>query len=64
MIYYTGIGSKIDGIHTQKEFLKIMHTKFPEMIAWKLKGVPLSPEKIKKNDLARWLKFSGATKMP
>jgi hypothetical protein len=40
-----------------------MHTNFPEMIAWKLKGVPLSPEKIKKNDLARWLKFSGATKM-
>ena len=63
MIYYTGIGSKTDGIHTQKEFLKIMHNQFPEMVAWKLKGVPLPPEKIKKNDLARWLKFSGATKI-
>ena len=63
MIYYTGIGSKTDGRHTQKEFLKIMHNHFPQMVAWKLKGVPLDPEKIKKNDLARWLEFSGATKI-
>jgi hypothetical protein len=63
MIHYTGRGSKTDGRHTQKEFLKIMHNEFPEMIALKLKGVPLDPQKIKKNDLARWMVFSGATKI-
>ena len=38
-----------------------MRNQFPEMIAWKLKGIPYEPEKIRKNDLARWMEFSGAT---
>ena len=61
MIYYTGSGSRTSGIHTQKEFLQIMRYQYTDMVAWKIKGIPLDPEKIKKNDLARWMEFSGAT---
>ena len=61
MIYYNGVGSKIDGRHSQKEFLRICCNEFPEMVALKFKGVPLDPEKIRKNDLARWMEFTGAT---
>ena len=55
MIYYK------ENRYTQKEFLQIMRNEFPEMIAWKFKGIPYDPEKIRKNDLARWMEFSGAT---
>jgi hypothetical protein len=55
MIYYNGAK------YTQKEFLEIMRYEYPDMVAWKFKGIPLDPQRIKKNDLAKWVEFSGAT---
>jgi hypothetical protein len=43
-IYYTGTGSKENGIHTIKEFLQIMNNLFP----------------YRDFDLEDWLEFSGA----
>ena len=60
MIYYNGPGSNKDFKHTQKEFLKIMHREFPDMILLRIKGLPPDPTKIKKSDLARWMQFAKA----
>jgi hypothetical protein len=46
-IYYTGIGSKENGIHTVKEFIELMIRVFP----------------YEDFDLEGWLEFSGAEKI-
>jgi hypothetical protein len=59
-IYYTGNGSKINSLHTKKEFLQIVKNNYPEMIALRIKGIPLNPNLIKKNDINKWMDFTGA----
>ena len=61
-ICYTGIGAKGNGIHTEKEFLKVMKGReyyFGSSPSQKKKA----KEKNKKlNNLEAWLEFSGAVK--
>jgi len=59
-VHYTGIGSHLSGLHTKKDFLRIMRQQFPEMVLWRMKGVPPDPTKIKKGDIERWMEFAGA----
>lgn len=59
-IYWTGIGSNINGIHTKKEFLMIVRNQFPEMVLLRIKGTIPQPERIKKKDINRWMEFTGA----
>ena len=61
-ICYTGVGAKGNGIHTEKEFLKVMKGReyyFGSSPSQKKKA----KEKNKKlNNLEAWLEFSGAVK--
>jgi demethoxyubiquinone hydroxylase (CLK1/Coq7/Cat5 family) len=50
-IYYTGIGSKENGMHTVEEFLDIMNKHF---------NVQCSELKKRKCNLEEYIKFSGA----
>jgi hypothetical protein len=59
-IYWDGIGSKLDGIHTKKEFLYIVHTQYSEMIYRRIKGILPPNHLIKKDDVNRWMEFVGA----
>ena len=59
-IYWTGPGAKYGYLHTRKEFLNIMRNVYFEYVLYTIKGQAPDPEKIKKNDLARWMEFSGA----
>lgn len=60
-VRYTGIGAHISGLHSKKDFLHIMRGQFPEMVLWRIKGIPPDPTKIKKGDIERWMEFAGAT---
>lgn len=60
-IYWIGMGSRSDGLHTRAEFLRIMWTRHPDMIYWRRKGDDGIPEgKIAKNNLTAWIQFSEA----
>ena len=60
-IYYTGIGSKTDGLHTKDEFLQIMYAQFPETRYLRRRGDTVMPnDKIKKGDIDSWMEFAGA----
>jgi len=60
-IYWTGIGSKISGIHSKKEFLDIVHKQYPETVYRRFKGDKTIPfGKIKKTDIDSWIEFTGA----
>ena len=61
-ILWTGLGSRIDGLHTKKEFLDIMYGQFPESVYCRRRGdreVP--PGKIKRVDIEEWMNSVGAT---
>lgn len=60
IVCYTGIGSKIDGKHTRKEFLQIVRNHNPEIVRCRRKGVPVDEMTIKKTDLIGWMAFAGA----
>jgi hypothetical protein len=61
-IYWIGMGSKSDGLHTKAEFLRIMRSQHADVVYWRRKGdVGIPGGKIKRNDLAAWIQFSGAT---
>ena len=59
-IYWIGPGANCDYLHTRKEFLNIMREVYFDYVLYTIKGKPPDPEKIKKNDLERWMEFSGA----
>jgi len=60
-IYWIGMGSKSDGLHTKAEFLRIMENQYPDVVYWRRKGdVGIPHGKIRRNDLASWIQFSGA----
>jgi hypothetical protein len=60
-IYWTGMGSKSNGLHTKAEFLHIMRNQHAEVVYWRRRGELGIPEgKIRHNDLAGWIQFSGA----
>ncbi len=63
MILYTGIGSKVSGIHTQDEFLDIMF-KTINLINYPLEwnGYEL-PQDFEIFSVDDWVEFSGAIKM-
>ena len=61
-IYWTGPGSRIDGIHTKKEFIRIVRNEYPEHVYLRRhgdKGVP--PGKFKDSDITGWMHFVNAT---
>jgi hypothetical protein len=60
-IYWIGLGSRSNGLHTKKEFLDIMRRQYSEVVYWRIRGeraVPLG--KINKNDIEGWVQFTGA----
>jgi hypothetical protein len=60
-IWWNGRGSRMDMTHTKNEFLKIMRKEFPDVVYWRMKGdVGVIPGKIKKDDLAGWMTYTGA----
>jgi len=62
-IQYTGVGSHISGLHTKTEFLRIMRNQFPDKIHHRFLGDAagfVAPGKIKKDDIAGWMKFANA----
>jgi hypothetical protein len=60
-IYWIGMGSKSDGLHTKAEFLRLMRTQHADVVYWRRKGdVGIPGGKIKRNDLNAWIQFSGA----
>lgn len=61
-IYWTGPGSKADGLHTKKEFLRIMYEQYPESVYWRRRGEKeIPPGKIKKRAITEWMAFARAT---
>jgi hypothetical protein len=59
-IYWVGEGSRIDGLHTKKEFLRIMRDQHWNMVQYRIRKQPVDPTKIKKQDLGAWMEFVGA----
>ena len=61
-IYWTGPGSRIDGIHTKKEFIRIVLNEYPDHVYWRRRGdTEVPPGKIKKTDITGWMQFVNAT---
>jgi hypothetical protein len=60
-IYWTGPGSKIDGLHTKKEFLEIMPKMYPEHVYRRMRGDRfIPPGRFKLNDIDGWMTFANA----
>ena len=60
-IYWIGVGSKTSGLHTKKEFLRIMSRQYPDHNYRRIRGERfIPPGKIKRNDIDGWLALTGA----
>lgn len=60
-IYWTGPGSKTDGLHTKQEFLNTMKKTYPEHVYWRMRGdTVVPPGKFKKDDIDGWMAFANA----
>ena len=60
-IYWTGPGSKIDGLHTKKEFLNIIRKEYPEYVYRRMRGdIGVPPGKLKTTDVDGWMAFVNA----
>jgi hypothetical protein len=60
-IYWTGPGSKRDGLHTKKEFIDLMPKSYPEHVYRRMRGdTDIPPGKIKRNDIDGWMAFVNA----
>jgi hypothetical protein len=60
-IYWTGPGSKIDGLHTKKEFIDIMSKSYFDHVYRRMRGdTGVPPGKIKRNDIDGWMAFVNA----
>jgi hypothetical protein len=60
-IYWIGLGSKTDGLHTKKDFLDLMRKQYPENVYYRRKGDKEIPDgQIKKYDIESWMHFAGA----
>ena len=60
-IFWTGIGSNLDGLHTKDEFLQIMYAQYPHTLYSRRRGDTVMPnDKIKKGDIDAWMEFAGA----
>jgi hypothetical protein len=47
---------------TKKDFLALALHEMPSKIYWRMRGDPAVPfDKIKKNDLAGWMAFTGSS---
>jgi hypothetical protein len=71
LIYWTGPGSKNNGLHTRKEFLRIVQAEY---LNWnldysqpkttnknaKLKRFTINGKVLKKNDIEAWMNVSNA----
>ena len=61
-IYWTGWGSKTNGLHTKEEFLNIVHVQFIDHYYGRQKGDRFIPDgKIKGDDIEGWMELVGAT---
>ena len=69
-VFYTGIGCKTNGIHTETEFLNIMNTSFTNikwegeykiMFDYQLEFKDFNlPDDFKSFTLSDWVEYSGA----
>jgi hypothetical protein len=60
-IYWIGVGSKTTGLHTKKEFLRLVRGAHPEAIYWRRRGDTIIPEgKLKRNDIEGWIEIADA----
>ena len=60
-IYWIGLGSKTNGLHTKKEFMNIMRKQYPDHLYFRRIGDRAIPEgKIKKDDIQGWMDFANA----
>jgi hypothetical protein len=57
-IYWNGNGSRIDMLHSKKQFLHIMHNQNPHVVYYRMNGH--TPGKIKKIDLLSRKSIAGA----
>lgn len=60
-IYWTGPGSKTDGIHTKKEFIDLVRKMYPERVYRRMRGdTGVPPGSFKNDDVAGWMGFVNA----
>lgn len=60
-IYWTGQGSKLTGIHSCSEFMKLIQREMPEYLYWRRRGdkeVPFGL--LRRNDLNGWMRLGNA----
>lgn len=71
LVYWTGVGSRNDGLHSPKEFLRIVQAEY---LNWnldysqpkttnknaKLKRFTINGKALKKNDIEAWMKVANA----
>ncbi len=61
-IYWTGPGSKTDGIHTKKEFISLVRNMYPDHVYRRMRGdTGVPPGKFKDTDIRGWMGFVNAS---